>query len=62
MIRAGEIVRIAAQWRAPHEPADYLYVVKGDEEKGRVDITPLQWDAGAFRPVNTVTVDMIETI
>jgi len=62
MFREGMIVRIAPQWRAPHEPPDFLYVVKTDEEKGRVDITPLKWDEYSMRSINTVTTDMIEAL
>jgi len=62
MIRAGMIVPIAPQWRASHEPPDFLYVVKADEEKGRVGITPLKWDEGSIRPINTVTTNMIEAL
>ena len=62
MIRAGKIVRIAPQWRSAHEPPDFLYVVKTDEEKGRVDITPLKWNDGSIRPINAVTTDMVEVL
>ena len=62
MIRAGKIVRIAPQWRSAHDPPDFLYVVKTDEEKGRVDITPLECDEGSIRPINTVTTDMIKVL
>lgn len=62
MIRAGMIIRIAPQWRRAHEPPDFLYVVKTDEEKERVDITPLEWDEGSIRPINTVTTDIIEVL
>lgn len=62
MLRAGMIVQIAPQWRSAHEEPEFLYVVKTDEEKGRVDITPLKWDERSIRPINTVTTDMIEAL
>lgn len=62
MILSGSIVRIAPQWLGPNESPEFLYIVMGDEEKGRVDITPLDWKVGNFPPVNTVTVDMIELV
>lgn len=56
------IIRIASRWRGLHEPPDFLYVVKADEEKGRVDITPLKWNDGSIRPINAVTTDMVEVL
>ncbi len=57
-ILKGDIVKIRPQWQDKGD-AEYTWVARNDEEKGRVDISALELRAGIW-PMQTVTVDMIE--
>lgn len=56
----GAIVRLRPEWS---EGNDELHVVVGEDKgKGRVDISPVNWEHGAIVPVETVTIEMIELV
>lgn len=57
---AGDRVHIKAEWREPNEP-DIEYFVVHDEEKGRLDISPVEWKY-QIRPISTVTPEMVEAL
>lgn len=56
--KVGDEVKIKPQYQDSGDDK-YVWKVVGEEEKGRVDISP-QIPGMRLLPVNTVTTDMIE--
>ncbi len=58
MIRKGQTVTIRPEWRDEGDET-FQWVARSDEEKGRVDVSPL--GTGLFvDPIMTVRVEMLE--
>lgn len=60
MFKYGSRVEILPEFQDPGDDG-FIWVVLGDEEKGRVDIRPINIDL-AIKPVYTVTVDQIKLV
>lgn len=58
MIKRGDIVQIKPRWRDAGDEK-FTWVAVCDEDKGRVDIQPVDI-ALHFKPIYTVTTDMLE--
>ncbi len=57
MFKRGDHVEILEQFRDPGDE-DFTWVVVGDEEKGRVEICPIDIQM-EIKPVQTVNVEWI---
>ena len=57
MFRRGDHIEILEQFRDPGDD-EFTWVVVGDEEKGRVDICPIDIYM-KIKPVQTVNVEWI---
>lgn len=65
LIKAGDKVRIKAEWREKDEPA-IEYVAMDDEDPNgvginRIGISPVEWEY-KIRPIETVEVSMLEKV
>lgn len=60
MFKRGDQVEILPEFQDPGDDG-FNWIVLGDEEKGRVDITPINIDL-AIKPIYTVTVDQIKLV
>ena len=59
MINAGDVVQIKKEWQDAGDD-EFTWVAISNEEKGRVDITPIELEnVLRFPPVYTVRVDML---
>ncbi|PJA32525.1 MAG: hypothetical protein CO187_03550 [Zetaproteobacteria bacterium CG_4_9_14_3_um_filter_53_7] len=58
MLKRGDRISILPQYRNPGEE-QFIWVVAGDEEKGRVDISPLN-SGLSFIPIETVPAYMVK--
>lgn len=60
MFKHGNQVEILPEFQDPGDDG-FIWVVLGDEEKGRVDIRPVNIDL-TIKPIYTVTVDQIKLV
>lgn len=60
MIRKGDQVRILPEHQDPGDE-EFVWVALGDEEKGRVDIQPINMQMN-IKPIYTVRCDQLEVI
>lgn len=60
MFKRGNQVEILPEFQDPGDDT-FTWVVLGDEEKGRVDISPIDIDL-TIKPIYTVTVDQIKLV
>lgn len=60
MIRTGDVIDILPSFRDPGDE-EFTWVVLADEEKGRVDIQPVDIPM-RIKPVYTVAVDQIRVL
>jgi hypothetical protein len=60
-ILKGDIVKIRPEWQDEGD-ADFTWVARNDEEKGRVDISALEFRTHVVWPMQTVTLEMIEKV
>jgi len=60
MFKHGNQVEILPEFQDPGDDG-FIWVVLGDEEKGRVDIRPINIDL-TIKPIYTVTVDQIKLV
>lgn len=60
MIKKGDIVQILADFRDPGDE-DFTWVALGDEEKGRIDIKPVDHPM-RIKPIYTLGVDQVRSL
>lgn len=58
MFKCGNQVEILPEFQDPGDDR-FIWIVLGDEEKGRVDISPVNSDL-TIKPIYTVSVDQIK--
>lgn len=60
MLTRGDTVRILPQYQDPGDD-DLIWIVVGDEEKGRVDVSPVSIPM-KVKPVYTLEVEQVELV
>lgn len=60
MLNRGDTVRILPQYQDPGDD-EFTWVVVGDEEKGRVDVSPVSIPM-KVKPVYTLEVEHVELV
>jgi hypothetical protein len=60
MLNRGDTVRILPQYQDPGDD-EFTWVVVGDEEKGRVDVSPVSIPM-KVKPVYTLEVEQVELV
>jgi hypothetical protein len=59
LIRKGDRITIRPEWRDAGDEC-FTWVARNDEEKGRVDISALEFSNMPIWPRQTVTINMID--
>lgn len=60
MLVKGDKIRILPQYQDPGDE-DFTWIVVGDEEKGRVDVSPVSIQMHV-KPVYTLRVEQVELL
>jgi hypothetical protein len=60
MLTRGDTVRILPQYQDPGDD-ELIWIVVGDEEKGRVDVSPVSIPM-KVKPVYTLEVEQVELV